>query len=141
MHIRPFLPDDTEAVVHLWTICHLVTAQNNPYQDIACKMQIHPELFLVGENNGNIVASVMGGYEGHRGWLNYLAVSPEERGKGYGKEIVRAVERLIKRQGAQKINLQVRTSNRAVIDFYQRLGYQVEEVVSLGKRLKQNRGE
>lgn len=135
MNIRTFDPKDTAAVIQLWRNCNLVMTHNDPHKDIERKLKVNPELFLVGELGGEIIASVMGGYEGHRGWLNYLAVSPGHRGKGYGRAIVRAVERLLDERGAPKINLQVRSTNTAVIAFYQALGYRVDEVISLGKRL------
>ena len=80
----------------------------------------------------------MGGYEGHRGWINYLAVKPSEQRKGYGQSIMKSVEQLIKEQGCPKINLQVRTSNEQVIAFYTAIGYGNDNVVSLGKRLVQD---
>lgn len=135
MHIRTFKPADNEAVILLWQSCNLVVPHNDPQKDIERKLQVNPELFLVGEAGGKIIASVMGGYEGHRGWLNYLAVSPAHRGKGYGRAIVNAVEQLLSQRGAPKINLQVRSTNTAVIAFYQALGYKVDDIISLGKRL------
>ena len=87
-------------------------------------------------NENGVVASVMGGYEGHRGWINYLAVKPSEQRKGYGQAIMRAVETLLRRKGCPKINLQVRTGNEAVIAFYSAMGYGIDNVVGLGKRLE-----
>lgn len=98
-------------------------------------MQVDPDLFLVGELDGKIVASVMGGYEGHRGWINYLAVHPDYRRKGFGKEIMLEVEERIRKKGCPKINLQVRASNQDVIAFYQAIGFADDEVIGLGKRL------
>lgn len=135
MRIRPFKSTDQEAVIQLWKRCGLVAAHNDPQKDISRKLEVNPELFLVGELNGQLVASVMGGYEGHRGWLNYLAVSPEQRKQGYGKKMVEKVEQLVLQRGGPKINLQIRSSNTSVIRFYQSLGYTVDEVISLGKRL------
>lgn len=137
--IRAFHLKDKEAVIDLWRSCNLITNQNDPSRDIERKQRVNPELFLVGEINGTIVASVMAGYEGHRGWLNYLAVSPEYRKNGYGRSIVEAAEKLLAERGAPKINLQVRSTNKAVIDVYKSLGYSVDEVISLGKRLVQDR--
>jgi ribosomal protein S18 acetylase RimI-like enzyme len=77
----------------------------------------------------------MGGYEGHRGWINYLAVAPDQRRKGYGRLIMEEVERRIAEKGSPKINLQVRTSNTGVIAFYESLGYRADDVVGMGKRL------
>jgi len=78
---------------------------------------------------------VMAGYDGHRGWLNYLAVDPEYQRQGLARQLVQHAEALLLQAGCPKINLQVRSSNQGVIAFYQQLGYGVDEVVSLGKRL------
>ena len=83
-----------------------------------------------------IVASVMAGYEGHRGWANYLAVAPEQRRQGLGRAIMARAEELLAAVGCPKVNLQVRGDNTAVIDFYRTLGYEVEDRASLGKRLE-----
>jgi len=136
MQIRPFHSDDQEAVISLWRRCNLVRAWNDPAKDIHRKLQIRPDLFLVGLIGGQIIGSVMAGYEGHRGWLNYLAVDPEHQRQGYARAIVDEAERLLREAGCPKINLQVRTSNHEVIEFYRRIGYSDDEVVSLGKRLE-----
>ncbi len=79
MQIRPFQPQDEETIVALWQRCHLVRPSNDPRKDIQRKRKVRPDLFLVGVLDGTIVASVMAGYEGHRGWLNYLAVNPDHQ--------------------------------------------------------------
>ena len=136
MHIRAFqLPDQT-ALIELWQRCDLLRPWNDPYKDIQRKLAVRPDLFLVGELHSKIIASVMAGYEGHRGWLNYLAVDPEFQRQGLGRELVSEAERLLLDAGCPKINLQVRSSNPSVIEFYQRLGYVTDDVVSLGKRLQ-----
>lgn len=136
MEIRAFQPDDEEAVISLWRSCDLIRPWNDPHKDIRRKLEIRPDLFLVGVLDGGIVACVMAGYEGHRGWLNYLAVAPEHQKRGYARAIVDEAERLLRTAGCPKINLQIRTSNRGVIEFYRRLGYSVDDVVSMGKRLE-----
>ncbi len=135
-HIRPFQSADEAAVIELWKICGLVVPQNDPVADIARKLRVNPELFLVGEVEGQIVGSCMVGYEGHRGWINYLAVHPERRRQGLARKMMEHAEELLRAVGCPKINLQVRTTNAAVIAFYEALGFGVDEVVSLGKRLK-----
>jgi ribosomal protein S18 acetylase RimI-like enzyme len=140
MLIRPFRPDDEAAVVALWEHCGLLRAWNDPHKDIRRKLLVRPDLFLVGLVDDHIVASVMAGYEGHRGWLNYLAVDPAQRRRGHARAIVAEAERLLRAAGCPKINLQVRTSNHRAIDFYQRLGYSVDEVLSMGKRLEHDDG-
>jgi len=136
VQIRPFQPGDEKSVVALWQRCDLVRPWNDPHRDIQRKLRVRPDLFLVGLLDGQVVASVMVGYEGHRGWLNYLAIAPELRRRGYARAIVAEAERLLREAGCPKINLQIRASNHEVIEFYRRLGYSVDEVVSMGKRLE-----
>ncbi len=109
--------------------------QNDPARDIERKRKVDPDLFLLGLIEGRVIATVMDGYEGHRGWINYLAVEPTEQRKGYGQAIMRAVEKLLEQKGCPKINLQVRTTNQSVIKFYSAIGYEVGDVIGLGKRL------
>lgn len=133
--IRPYEPEDEQAVIVLWQRCNLTRPWNNPRLDIARKLHVDPDLFLVGETEGQIVATVMGGYEGHRGWINYLAVAPEYRGRGWGRQIMTAVEERLRASGCPKINLQVRADNLDAIHFYERIGFTQDAVVSMGKRL------
>jgi ribosomal protein S18 acetylase RimI-like enzyme len=135
-HIRPYRATDGEAVVALWRACDLVRPWNDPHQDIRRKLGVNPEWFLVGERNGRVVGTVMAGYEGHRGWINYLAVEPAAQRRGLGRALMAEAERLLRAAGCPKVNLQVRSTNAAVIAFYRRLGYAVDEVTSLGKRLE-----
>ncbi len=136
MKIRAYDEQDKNEVISLWHECGLVVPQNDPVKDIERKLKVDPDLFLVGTDEGSIIATVMGGYEGHRGWINYLAVKPGEQRKGYGQAIMQAVEVLIEQKGCPKINLQVRTNNEAVIAFYSAIGYGNDHVVGLGKRLE-----
>jgi len=135
VQVRSFKESDRESVIGLWQECGLVRPQNDPSKGIDRKLKVNPELFLVGEVGDDLIATVMGGYEGRRGWINYLGVKPSERRKGYGLQIVRAVEEMLDAIGCAKINLQIRTSNEAVIEFYRSIGYGVDDVVSMGKRL------
>jgi ribosomal protein S18 acetylase RimI-like enzyme len=135
MLIRAFEAADEAAVVALWTACGLTRPWNDPPKDIARKLSVQPELFLVGVVDGELVASVMAGYEGHRGWLNYLAVAPTHRGRAFGHRLVIEVEGLLEARGCPKVNLQVRSTNADVLSFYERIGYARDDVVSMGKRL------
>ncbi len=135
MIVRPFEPADEPAVIALWERCDLTRPWNDPRKDIRRKLGVRPDLFLVGVVEGVVVASVMAGYEGHRGWINYLAVLPEQQGKGLGRVMMAEAERRLRDAGCPKINLQVRTANTSVIEFYRHLGYVVDDVVSMGKRL------
>ena len=136
MITRPFDKSDQQAVIDLWVDCGLVVPWNDPLKDIERKLKVDPDLFLVGELNGEIVASVMGGYEGHRGWINYLAVSPRHQRKGYGRLIMEAIELAIAQKGCPKINLQIRAVNTDIASFYQSIGYDIDNVIGLGKRLE-----
>ena len=135
MQIRPFQPQDQDAVIQLWQACGLVRTWNDPAQDIARKLQVQPELFLVGMVRGELMASVMAGYEGHRGWVNYLAVAPAHQRNAHAKTLMQEVERLLLARGCPKVNLQIRSSNAQVIAFYKAIGYAQDDVVSMGRRL------
>ena len=135
MKIRPYADADQAAVVALWQACELTRPWNDPVKDIARKQGIQPEWFLVGELDGAVIASVMFGYDGHRGWMNYLAVAPEHQGQGHAKALIAQGEALLLAAGCPKISLMVRRSNTQVLGFYQALGYAQDDVVSLGKRL------
>jgi ribosomal protein S18 acetylase RimI-like enzyme len=135
IEIRPFRPDETESVVALWEACDLIRPWNDPRKDIERKLRVDPELFLVAVEDELVVGAVMAGYEGHRGWINYLAVDPGRRRQGLGKDLIAAAEGLLAERGCPKINLQVRSEHADVIAFYGALGYQKDDVVSLGKRL------
>lgn len=135
MLIRPFEDADEEAVIQLWSRCDLVRPWNDPRKDIARKRLVQRELFLVVTIDGVVVATVMGGYEGHRGWVNYLAVQPEHRKHGLGRALMMEVQSRLHSLGCPKINLQVRNGNIDAIAFYERIGFAVDDVVSLGKRL------
>jgi ribosomal protein S18 acetylase RimI-like enzyme len=141
LKIRIFEPADERAVFRLWQNCGLVVPWNDPHRDIVRKLEVQPELFLVGCLDGLIVASVMAGYEGHRGWINYLAVAPSHQRQGFGRMMMQEAERRLKDIGCPKINLQVRTSNVGVIEFYKRIGFKLDDVVCLGKRLESDEGE
>jgi ribosomal protein S18 acetylase RimI-like enzyme len=134
--IRPYRNQDEREVIDLWINCDLVIPANNPNRDIQRKFCVNPELFLVGILNQTIVATCMAGYEGHRGWINYLAVSPQYRRQGIATQIMNAAEKRLKAAGCPKINLQVRSTNTAVIKFYECIGYSNDNVISLGKQLE-----
>lgn len=133
--IRTFQPTDADAVVRLWTVCGLTRPWNDPYKDIARKLTVQPEMFLVGTVNDTIVAAVMGGYDGHRGWVNYLAVAPDYQRRGYAAALMHEIEQRLLALGCPKINLLVRGGNTAVVAFYEKLAFKQDDVISLGKRL------
>jgi ribosomal protein S18 acetylase RimI-like enzyme len=92
-------------------------------------------LLFVAVAQAGIIGSVMAGYEDHRGWVNYLAVNPRHQRSGLGRALMGAAEAALRARGCPKINLQVRAGNERALAFYRALGYGVDEVVSLGKRL------
>jgi ribosomal protein S18 acetylase RimI-like enzyme len=134
LQIRQFHPDDEPAVIELWRKCDLLRSWNDPHLDIHHKLKQNDGLFLVGLLDGQIIASVMAGYDGHRGWLYLVGVDPAHRRHGHARQLIVEIERLLRERGCRKINLQVRDTNQQVIDFYKRVGYSVDPVLSLGKR-------
>jgi len=134
LRVRPFKSHDTQAVIELWRASDLVTAGNDPDVDIAIKRTTQPALFLVAQDSTGVVGTCMAGFDGHRGWLNYLAVDPRARRKRIGTELVHAAEARLRALGCPKVNLQVRGDNSAVTEFYKSLGYQTEDRLSFGKR-------
>jgi ribosomal protein S18 acetylase RimI-like enzyme len=136
MIIRAFELTDESAVIDLWQHCDLIRPQNDPTKDIRRKLNVQPGMFLIAKIENEIIGTVMAGYEGHRGWINYLAVSPAHRRQGIGAALMHEAEQLLKAEGCAKINLQVRSTNRDVIDFYRKIGFAVDDVVSMGKRLE-----
>jgi ribosomal protein S18 acetylase RimI-like enzyme len=133
--IRSFSADDTEALVELWRRCELLRPWNDPHDDIERKLATDPDLLLVAIEDGAVVGSAMVGYDGHRGWVNYLAVDPDSRRRGIGRSLMTEAERLLTDLGCPKLNLQIRTGNAAAVEFYARLGYRVEGIISMGRRL------
>jgi ribosomal protein S18 acetylase RimI-like enzyme len=135
MQIVTYKPEYEKDVIALWQRCNLTRPQNNPQKDIERKLKVNPELFLVGLIDGKVVATVMFGYDGHRAWVNYLAVDPALQKKGLGWQMMDAVEQKVRPLGCPKINLQVRSGNSNALKFYERIGYKMDDVVSMGKRL------
>jgi ribosomal protein S18 acetylase RimI-like enzyme len=135
MRLRPYAAPDETAVIALWNECGLTRPWNDPVKDIARKLTVQPELFLVGESDSDIVATAMFGFDGTRGWVHYLAVAPSRQGESLGRAVMAEGERLLTAMGCPKLNLQVRSGNERVIDFYRALGYLPDGAVTLGKRL------
>ena len=138
MQIPPFQVADEDAVVALWQRCGLIRPWNDPRKDIRRELCVRPDLFLVGVLEGEVVATAMAGYEGHRGWISYLGVAPEHRRKGFGRAMTTEAERLLRGAGCPKINLQIRAANGEVIAFYRRIGFIEEDVLNMGKRLEED---
>jgi ribosomal protein S18 acetylase RimI-like enzyme len=135
VRIRPFEVDDTEPVVALWRAAGLTRPWNDPYRDIERKLAVQPELFLVAEDADAVVGTAMAGYDGHRGWLYYLAVSPDRQGSGIGTALVREVEERLLALGCPKLNLQVRGGDERLLAYYRGLGFASDDAAGLGHRL------
>jgi|SRR6476619_1394753 ribosomal protein S18 acetylase RimI-like enzyme len=136
MLIRPYQDADESAVIALWNeVLPDSAPHNDPATAIRKKLAVERDLFFVAVVDETIVGTVMGGYDGHRGWVYAVAVSPRHRRQGIGTVLIRHLEVALVARGCLKINLQVRRSNTGVIPFYESLGYAVEEIVSMGKRM------
>ena len=135
LNVREFRSEDRDAVIALWQACGLTRPWNDPATDIAFCISKPESTILVGETGGKLVASVMTGHDGHRGWLYYLAVEPSLQKSGHGRAMVEAAEAWLKRRGAPKVMLMVRPENTAVRAFYDALGYEEEPRVIFAKRL------
>ena len=135
--VREYAERDRDEVVALW---HRVFAddppRNAPVRVIERKLGTQRELFLVAERRGRVVGTVLGGYDGFRGWVYHLAVDPEHRRGGIGRELMQEIERRLNALGCPKINLQIRAHNSGVRAFYERLGFAVEAHISMGKELR-----
>lgn len=132
--IRPFADADEDPVVELWRSCGLLRPWNDPHRDIARKRLVQRELFLVADD-GAIAATAMAGYDGHRGWVYYVAVRPELQRSGLGRRMMAEVEARLLALGCPKVNVQLRSGNEPVTSFYERLGYTPDAATGLGKRL------
>jgi ribosomal protein S18 acetylase RimI-like enzyme len=136
MDLRPYRDADEQAVIALWSeVLPDSAPHNDPATAIRKKLAVERDLFFVAEDDGVVVGTVMGGYDGHRGWIYSLAVQPRHRRQGIAAALIRQLEAALAGRGCLKVNLQVRASNTGVIAFYEKLGYAVEERVSMGKRL------
>ncbi len=135
LSFRPFVDEDEEAVIALWKKCGLIRAWNDPVKDIAFARDKPSSGILVGELDGEIVASVMVGHDGHRGTLYYVSVDPDQQGNGFGRQVVRHAENWLGAHGVWKVNLLLRAENEKVRAFYESLGYEVEPRLSMARKL------
>ena len=139
MEIRPYIASDEKAVAALWReVFPDAPAWNEPEKDIKRKLTVQREFFLVAVDGGKLIGTAMAGFDGHRGWVYYVAVSPSHRRRGVGAALMQRVEKDLVEFGCPKLNLQVRSSNEEAKGFYIRLGYQVEDRISMAKRLPGN---
>lgn len=134
--IRSYRESDKKEVIELWQECGLVVPWNDPQRDVERKLSVQPELFLIGLLNEEIISTAMAGYDGHRGWVYYLAVKPRYQQQEIGKQMMKEAEIRLFELGCPKLNIMVRTTNLEVVNFYKSIGYKIEAVTSLGKRLE-----
>ena len=133
--ISPIDDADVADVVALWQACGLTRPWNDPAADIALARKGANAAVLVGRDGRAIVATVLVGHDGHRGWVYYLAVDQTRRGKGYGRVMMDAAERWLRDHGIEKLQLLVRADNGRVKSFYQSLGYSEQERIIFAKWL------
>ncbi|WP_180182585.1 GNAT family acetyltransferase [Acinetobacter sp. YH01020] len=133
--IRPYLETDLDDVIALWELCDLTRPWNNPEIDIFRKLAQRDQLFLLAVKDDQLIATVMGGYDGHRGWGNYLAVHPHFQRNGVATALIQQLEKRLIALGCPKLQLLIRQDNIDVQNFYEQLGYEEVEVICLGKRL------
>ena len=135
MRIREIVIGDTQTLISLWQEAGLLVPWSNPKDDIKQALATATSTLLVMEDESQIIGSVMTGYDGHRGWIYYLAVKTGYQKQGYGKKLVQAAEEWLKSQGAPKVHLLIRKDNDVIQSFYHRIGYKTSDVVMMKKTL------
>ena len=135
LHFRPMRDEDVKAVIALWDTCGLTRPWNKPEKDIAFARGKEQSDVLVGVLDGEVVASIMVGHDGHRGSFYYVAVAPKHQGRGIGTRLIREGEKWLRERGVWKVNVLIRQENASVQLFYEQLGYEVNKVMSMGQRL------
>ncbi|MBM3315943.1 GNAT family acetyltransferase [candidate division WOR-3 bacterium] len=133
LQVRPFVIEDTDAALAIWQRTGLPSAGFGPRSEIQKKLQHQPESFFVGLMDGRVVATVMAGYDGHRGWLYMLAVDPEFQRRGVGTAMVEAAEGWLREMGCPKVKLQVEPARSELTGFYRKLGYEMREIIDMSK--------
>lgn len=133
--IEPATAGDAATVIALWHACGLTRPWNDPQADYALALATPTSTILVARNGDAIIASVMTGFDGHRGWVYYLAVDSAQRRGGFGRQMMAAAEAWLRGIGSPKIQLMVRGDNHDATGFYKALGYEVQDVVTIGRRL------
>jgi len=135
LHIRDFREADRAALIALWGACALIRPWNDPNADIDRAVTSRDAAILVGTVDDLVVAGVMVGHDGHRGWIYYLAVSPDRKARGHGREMMAEAELWLTSRGAPNVQLMVRGENQHAAAFYDALGYERQDVTVLGKWL------
>ncbi|HEY2317492.1 MAG TPA: GNAT family acetyltransferase [Solirubrobacteraceae bacterium] len=136
MHIESLSPSQFGAAIALWHDAGLIRPWNDPLDDLRRAMAGPASTVLAGTDDGRLLATAMVGHDGHRGWVYYVAVRPDQRGRGHGRAIMRACETWLSARHVPKIDLMVRTENDGVLAFYRAIGYGRDEVFVMSKRLR-----
>jgi ribosomal protein S18 acetylase RimI-like enzyme len=136
MHIESLTPSEFDAAVALWQDAGLTRPWNDPHDDLRRAIAGPSSTILAGREGDELVATAMVGHDGHRGWVYYVAVRPDRRGRGHGRAMMRACENWLAARDVPKIDLMIRTQNEAVVAFYSALGYGHDDVVVMSKRLR-----
>lgn len=134
MSIRPATPADRERAVALWKAAGLTRPWNDPRADFDLALKIPTSAILLASDGEHLLGSVMVGFDGHRGWVYYLATAPDRRRQGIGQQLMLAAEDWLKALGSPKIQLMVRGDNHIARGFYDAIGYELQDVVTLAKR-------
>jgi ribosomal protein S18 acetylase RimI-like enzyme len=135
MQISTAAESDMGEVIALWEACELTRPWNDPAADYRLAVANETSAILLAHSEGELVGSVLTGFDGHRGWVYYLAVNPDFQKQGLGRKMMAAAEAWLRDRNAPKIQLMVRDDNEAAIGFYKALGYDVQPVVTIGRRL------
>jgi len=136
MKIRNYQPTDKKNVISLWEeVFKPDKIHNDPKTSIEQKTKQNDKLFFVAVEDNKIVGTIISGYDGHRGWLYSLAVSPKHRNKGIGTSLVKKAIEELKKLGCLKVNLQINNDNKTVVDFYKKTGFIIEDRISMGKTI------
>jgi len=133
--IREIEAGEADAIVALWRACGLTRPWNDPHADLKLAMVTPTSTVLAAIDGDRLTGSVMVGFDGHRGWIYYLAVDPAERRNGLGRTLMTAAEHWLGERGAPKLQLMVRETNTEALGFYAALGLEVQPVTVLGRRL------
>lgn len=137
MRIREFKVEDYDDAVKLWKATGLIIRPGDELEGIKLKLERDPDLFMIAEENGEILGVVMGAWDGRRGWINHLAVRPEHQRKGIGTALIHELEKRLTGKGAKKVNAQIYQWNQKSIEFFKALGYEVHsDLIMIGKMLE-----
>ena len=133
--LRNATAGDVDALVALWRACGLAFRRQAVGDELAGVLERDPDLVIVVEADGALIASVMGTYDGRRGWINRLATHPDHRERGLARRLLGELEARLRAKGCGKVNLLVEPANRAVVGFYRQLGYDVDDLIFMEKFL------